>query len=959
MTTYTKVLIDDTTTFRDFNNTKINKTTSDYNNVSSAIINLDNERGCNKDLFGIGDDVKVYVDKDPTIVSSHFKFEDDLVDSGSLAGDLSLQISVAFGGYYPFDGDANDESTLHNNGVVTGASLTTDRFGSANNAYDFDGTDDNITISATAQVDNLFKTAGSTGGLLIAVINPTSDGENSLGRILDKSASTAGTDGWVLYLFDESAGYCKIGFIHDFSTAEGQWFSDNAVIKIGATNIISLYYDASNVANNPTMYVNGVIVALTENLTPVGTAEDDSTNDLLIGDAGTSNRCFDGVIDEILFCRTYKTQSSSAFHERIYSVLNNHKLNNFYVNGKIGQCMETLACIADTYGFKVGSYVADDSAQFAISTGAISFWYYPTIDNLNDIVKIWEQSTTNYLAIRQNTAQNLTLLIEENNVVITNLSTLTDSLTMNAWNHVIIQQTGTETEFYINNVKQTLTGTNNTNWTGHLTATYLTVGYANWTGGNYKFDDVRIIKECLNEEQRDQIYNIGTGTENAITGTTPTTLEFRGIVDDITYKGKEQNETMNVKAIDYTTYLKDTTVQPIVYTNEEISVIVKNIIANELIMLTTTNINITSVTLPRIAFNQISVFDALHQLAELADFSFYVDTDLDLHFEEKGSISSGVTLDKTNVLQLNMRISRKEIINKLWVYGDTILTNIVHPFTADGGSVVTLDYKPHNIAVTYSGVEVLGGGVYYMTSTPASGERYLVNYEDKQIIFTSGTEAGDNIPVSGIAGSISYDRNRPIVKYGERADSILSYGPKETIIIDKNIKDPQTVVEFTNNKLNLFSDPLSQITINIDGTISLTPGNTLIVTMPHQNIDSTYDILKVTYNLNNKNMATDQVLNITLNRKLPNVLDTIKDMILAQKRADANEISDTDVYTRLQNAQNNIGINITEWTVSTLAIGSRWYLGSPASKNGWIGSPGSYYVTSGALPSTIIASGVN
>ena len=41
--------------------------------------------------------------------------------------------------YYPFNGNANDESGNGDNGVVTGASLTKDRFGVANKAYYFDG----------------------------------------------------------------------------------------------------------------------------------------------------------------------------------------------------------------------------------------------------------------------------------------------------------------------------------------------------------------------------------------------------------------------------------------------------------------------------------------------------------------------------------------------------------------------------------------------------------------------------------------------------------------------------------------------------------------------------------------------------------------------------------------------------------------------------------------------------
>jgi hypothetical protein len=43
--------------------------------------------------------------------------------------------------YYPFNGNANDESGNGNNGTVNGATLTTDRKGNANSAYNFDGND--------------------------------------------------------------------------------------------------------------------------------------------------------------------------------------------------------------------------------------------------------------------------------------------------------------------------------------------------------------------------------------------------------------------------------------------------------------------------------------------------------------------------------------------------------------------------------------------------------------------------------------------------------------------------------------------------------------------------------------------------------------------------------------------------------------------------------------------------
>ena len=40
-------------------------------------------------------------------------------------------------GYWPFNGNANDQSGNNLNGTVTGASLTADRNGNANSAYSF------------------------------------------------------------------------------------------------------------------------------------------------------------------------------------------------------------------------------------------------------------------------------------------------------------------------------------------------------------------------------------------------------------------------------------------------------------------------------------------------------------------------------------------------------------------------------------------------------------------------------------------------------------------------------------------------------------------------------------------------------------------------------------------------------------------------------------------------------
>ncbi len=52
-------------------------------------------------------------------------------------------------GWWPFNGNANDESGNGNNGMVNGATLTNDRSGNANNAFNFDGLDDYISATPT------------------------------------------------------------------------------------------------------------------------------------------------------------------------------------------------------------------------------------------------------------------------------------------------------------------------------------------------------------------------------------------------------------------------------------------------------------------------------------------------------------------------------------------------------------------------------------------------------------------------------------------------------------------------------------------------------------------------------------------------------------------------------------------------------------------------------------------
>ncbi len=69
---------------------------------------------------------------------------------------LSAQDSIQFlVADYPFSYNADDVSGNNNNGIVFGATLTTDRFGNENSAYYFDGVDDYIEIIPEGDVSNI------------------------------------------------------------------------------------------------------------------------------------------------------------------------------------------------------------------------------------------------------------------------------------------------------------------------------------------------------------------------------------------------------------------------------------------------------------------------------------------------------------------------------------------------------------------------------------------------------------------------------------------------------------------------------------------------------------------------------------------------------------------------------------------------------------------------------------
>ena len=423
---------------------------------------------------------------------------------------------------------------------------------------------------------------------------------------------------------------------------------------------------------------------------------------------------------------------------------------------------------------------------------------------------------------------------------------------------------------------------------------------------------------------------------------TPTTTIFTGILEKRSFKGNNNTQQIFLSGRDFSARLQDATVEPKVFTNSEISTIVKDIINNNVSDITTTNVNVTTITLPRIVFNHTPVFDALQQLAELAGFRFYVDVNKDLHFEEKDSSDSGIILNTTNIVRGKFDTTREGLANIVWVYGARQLTGKEEFFSggspfanSQSGSVFTLKSKPFNTEVRTSDFpgSVLIGGIFGLFESFISGTDtafdYLVNFEDRKIILVSGTEIGKSVLItSGGSVVVNYKRETPLVRFGRSRPSIDAFGPKTLIINDKAIKDPDQAKVILNTALEQ-GTPLDKAEFELKGWFTFTIGQTVQAILSDFNINEpTWPILNITYTFDRNTVESERVIKVRLNNKITDITDTITELSKKVRTLESEDLQAGDFITRLEFGLGSFLIVGSQWSVAKRTLGSSWILGN-------------------------------
>jgi hypothetical protein len=190
-------------------------------------------------------------------------------------------------GWWPFNGNANDESGNNNNGTINGATLTSDRFGNTNKAYSF-GQAKYIQLNSSIQ--NSFSTSGANASFTISCWFKNQDSifTNPSALIGGRNNNGANFTGLHPWQNSKTVRY----YVNSINTYNANLNSlDYSNIK--NWNFITASYSTSSVPNLK-LYYNGILVdTLTTNNPWV------ITNQFNIGVDLYYPRYFNGFIDDI------------------------------------------------------------------------------------------------------------------------------------------------------------------------------------------------------------------------------------------------------------------------------------------------------------------------------------------------------------------------------------------------------------------------------------------------------------------------------------------------------------------------------------------------------------------------------------------------------------------------------------------------------------------------------------
>jgi hypothetical protein len=131
-------------------------------------------------------------------------------------------------------------------------------------------------------------------------------------------------------------------------------------------------YDNSSTANVPVIYANGHRCILDVNSSPVGTRDDDSGYNLLIGNRPADDRTFDGLIDEVTFYSGILTEEEVIELYNTRSVSGGTIIEQWKLNDETGSTATAEIDSANDGTITTASWSTDHIPFYAAKTRTTS-----------------------------------------------------------------------------------------------------------------------------------------------------------------------------------------------------------------------------------------------------------------------------------------------------------------------------------------------------------------------------------------------------------------------------------------------------------------------------------------------------------------------------------------------------------------------------------------------------------
>jgi hypothetical protein len=155
--------------------------------------------------------------------------------------------------YYPFNGNAKDESGNGNDGIIYGAALTVDRFGRTNSAFFFNGTNSYIRIPQSGSLSNLQNTTISYW----TKYNKATSGFSDVSTTICNGQDGASPPGFYTYAFSNVLLHILGQYRATGAVGASVSMAFDGTSPLGAQSYIFVTFVANS--TNTLVYKNGVL----------------------------------------------------------------------------------------------------------------------------------------------------------------------------------------------------------------------------------------------------------------------------------------------------------------------------------------------------------------------------------------------------------------------------------------------------------------------------------------------------------------------------------------------------------------------------------------------------------------------------------------------------------------------------------------------------------------------------